>query len=191
MAQKNSGRRAALTDKQERYVQELIKGKSQRDAYKTAYPSSLKWSDKTVDEAACRLFNNSKVNARYHQLHDRLIKEAEDDCIVDAKAVLKELSNIAFANVTDFVNVESDELGSKVKINNTATLPDDKKAALAEIGTTQAGIRIKQHDKVKALELLGKHLKLFTDKVETELSGNVNNPLADFSTEELRELLKK
>ena len=29
------------------------------------------------------------------------------------------------------------------------------------------------------------------DKRETELSGNVNNPLADFSTEELRELLKK
>ena len=191
MAQKNSGKRAALTDKQERFVQELIKGKSQREAYRIAYPTSLKWSDKTVDETACRLFNKPKVHARYDQLHDRLVKEAEDDCIVDAKMVLKELANIAFANVTDFVNVEVDERGSKVKINNTATLPDDKKAALAEIGTTQAGIRIKQHDKVKALELLGKHLKLFTDKVETEVNGNINNPLSEFTTEELRELLKK
>lgn len=57
-----------LTNKQEKYVQELAKGKSQREAYKIAYPASQKWKPSAVDSQASRLLANSKVHARYEEL---------------------------------------------------------------------------------------------------------------------------
>jgi len=57
-----------LTQKQERFVQELIKGKSQREAYRIAYPSSKKWKDNVVDVKALELLKNGKVKVRYEEL---------------------------------------------------------------------------------------------------------------------------
>lgn len=54
-----------LTDKQEKFVQELIKGKSQREAYKIAY-NTKKMTDKSIDVKASELFNNGKVTVRYN-----------------------------------------------------------------------------------------------------------------------------
>jgi phage terminase small subunit len=65
-----------LTPKQEKYVQELIKGKSQREAYKAAYPNSRKWKDKSVDEKACTLFANVKIKSRYDELQAKAEKKA-------------------------------------------------------------------------------------------------------------------
>ena len=60
-----------LTQNQERYVQELVKGKTQRQAYLIAYPKSKNWKEKTVDENASRLFNNRKAQARYNELMNK------------------------------------------------------------------------------------------------------------------------
>lgn len=57
-----------LTLKQERFVQELIKGKSQREAYRIAYPGSAKWKESSVDCKASILFSNGKVKERYDEL---------------------------------------------------------------------------------------------------------------------------
>ena len=56
-----------LTPKQEKYVQGIISGMSQREAYKSSYDCS-KMKDKTVDEKASRLMANGKVRARYDEL---------------------------------------------------------------------------------------------------------------------------
>ena len=72
-----------LTTKQERFVQELIKGKSQREAYKIAYPTSKKWKETAIDSQASRLFNNSMVHARYEELH----KKTEEKVTYDAAEV--------------------------------------------------------------------------------------------------------
>lgn len=56
-----------LTQKQEKFVQALISGKSQREAYKEAY-NAANMKDSTIDSNACRLLNNSKVAARYNEL---------------------------------------------------------------------------------------------------------------------------
>ena len=78
-----------LTPKQEKYVQNLIKGMSQRDAYRNAYPDN-KSNDKTIDETACRLFNDSKIHARYEEL----IKKTEDETIMNAKERRKWLTKV-------------------------------------------------------------------------------------------------
>lgn len=57
-----------LTSKQYKFIDELIKGKSQREAYRTAYPKSLKWKDEVVDVKASQLFKNDKVLVRYNEI---------------------------------------------------------------------------------------------------------------------------
>jgi len=66
-----------LTPKQEAYVQNLVSGMSQREAYRAAYPSSLKWKDKSVDNKASALLNkNGEILARYNELKERSANKA-------------------------------------------------------------------------------------------------------------------
>ena len=64
-----------LTAKQEQFVQGIIQGMSQAEAYRAAYPKN-KMSDKTVWEAASRLMANSKVTARLEELRRELATPA-------------------------------------------------------------------------------------------------------------------
>lgn len=62
-----------LTANQEVFVQKIIEGMSQADAYRSAYPKQ-RMSDKTLHEAASRLMANSKVVARLIELRNELAK---------------------------------------------------------------------------------------------------------------------
>ena len=64
-----------LTAKQEQFVQNILQGMSQAEAYRAAYPKN-KMSDKTVWEAASRLMANSKVTARLEELRRELATPA-------------------------------------------------------------------------------------------------------------------
>ena len=57
-----------LTSKQEKYVQGLVAGLSQRQAYIQAYPKASDWKENSVDRQASTLLKNPKVLARYNAL---------------------------------------------------------------------------------------------------------------------------
>ncbi|KIR01692.1 Phage terminase, small subunit [Lachnospiraceae bacterium TWA4] len=59
----------------EKYVQNLIKGMSQRKAYQDAFPSSVKWKDETVDSKASVLMNG-KVLERYNEIQEEQKEKA-------------------------------------------------------------------------------------------------------------------
>ena len=61
---------AKLTAKQEKFVQSLVSGLSQRKAYLEAYPNSKNWTDRTVDSRASELLKKSNVLGRYNELMD-------------------------------------------------------------------------------------------------------------------------
>ena len=63
-----------LTVKQEKFVQNIVSGMSQRQAYKDAYDAE-NMKDETIDVRACELFNESKIKVRYQELIEEL-KEA-------------------------------------------------------------------------------------------------------------------
>jgi phage terminase small subunit len=90
-----------LTANQENFVQNIIQGMNQADAYRSAYPNS-KASDKTVHEAASRLMSNSKVLARLTELRQELATPA----IMSAKRRLEWL--------TEVINGEED-INAKLK----------------------------------------------------------------------------
>lgn len=62
-------RRNMLTQKQEQFCQNIVKGMSQSDAYRDAYPGT-KMSDKSIWEKSCTLAKSVKVKARIKELRD-------------------------------------------------------------------------------------------------------------------------
>lgn len=70
----------SLTPKQEKFVQNIVSGMSQREAYKNSYNAS-KMANDTIDNKACNLFKQDKIRARYNEL----IKRLEDKTIMTAK----------------------------------------------------------------------------------------------------------
>lgn len=81
----------ALTAKQEKFIQGLIIGLSQRKAYRAAYPSSEKWKDAAVDSKACALLKTDKILTRYNELKEK----AENAAIMTRAQRMITLSDIA------------------------------------------------------------------------------------------------
>lgn len=82
-----------LNIKQETFIQNIVKGMSQRQAYKDAY--NAKYSDKAIDEKASTLFNSEKVQKRYKEL----IKELEAETIMTAKERMKWLTKVVNGDI--------------------------------------------------------------------------------------------
>ena len=75
----------SLTTKQEIFVQRLIEGYSQREAYKFAY-NCEKMKDSTIDNNAYKLMQNNEILTRYEELRNELkqkmfytVEKANDD----------------------------------------------------------------------------------------------------------------
>lgn len=62
-----------LTANQEQFVQNIIKGMCQADAYRSAYPNQ-KMSDNALYVSASKLMANPKVILRLEELRDHLAK---------------------------------------------------------------------------------------------------------------------
>lgn len=63
-----------LTAKQEAFVQNIIQGMSQADAYRSAYDAS-RMTDKTIHEKASLLAGQDKIKARLTELRGKLANE--------------------------------------------------------------------------------------------------------------------
>jgi phage terminase small subunit len=83
------GGKNMLTAKQEQFVQNIIEGMSQAEAYRNSY-STNRMSDKTIIEEASKLMANPKIATRVNELRDRLA----DDSIMTAKERLKYLTRV-------------------------------------------------------------------------------------------------
>ncbi|MGN1326707.1 MAG: terminase small subunit [Clostridia bacterium] len=69
-----------LTIKQEKFIQNIVQGMSQREAYKSSY-NAKNMKDDTIDNKACNLFKQDKIRARYEEL----LKKIEDKAIMTAE----------------------------------------------------------------------------------------------------------
>ena len=157
----------------------VLNGGDRSKAYRKAYPHSKRWKDKTVHEKASRLFSEDKVKARVNQLQLEAAKIAEEQFKVDATYVLQRLTEIDQMDVLDILSDDGSlkpvrewpkvwrTTLSGLDINRLRTLGgnDDQ----AEVESVLQ--KIKWPDKVKNLELIGRHVDVqaWKERVEMEV----------------------
>ncbi|MDR3599383.1 MAG: terminase small subunit [Desulfosporosinus sp.] len=144
----------ALTAKQERFIQEyLIDLNATQAAIRAGY------SPKTANEQGSQLLANISIRAHV----DKAIAEQSKRTGINADRVIKELARIALVNPADVINFRDATVADGVNRDDSASIASVKvKYFDGEISERE----IKMADKIKALELLGKHLGMFTDKLE-------------------------
>ena len=90
--------------------------------------------------------------------------------------VIEELCRIAFSDTRELMRWGPDGL----ELRPSDELSPEQAASVAELAEGRGGtLRLKKHDKLKALELLGRHLGLFADRIHAELSGPGGSPLRE------------
>jgi hypothetical protein len=104
-----------LTPKQERYVEELVKGKTQRQAYKAAYNAS-RMKDSTIDNKASWLLTKDEIRARYNELMEEAKNRGGNDAARMRAFIIEQLTKIATGegqDTSEIYNAEGDLLQSR------------------------------------------------------------------------------
>lgn len=152
-----------LTPKQWRFIDEyLIDLNATQAAIRAGY------SEKTAYSIGLQNLKKLEIQAEIQKRRNRLQNKLE----ITQERVLQELAAIAFANGADYAKVVNSGLLPTVEMIPTEELPPEKLPAIAGIKANQYGVEVKLHDKVKALELLGKYLGTFDGGPAQEQTEN-------------------
>jgi phage terminase small subunit len=164
----------------ERFAQALAQGKPATKAYVLA-------GYKANDGNASRMKGNERISARVQEIVGRAAERAE----VSLERVLRELKAIAFSDISKAVTWgpsvqvrEEEEDGHRVKVivNAVLLVPSDKldedtAAAISAVSQSSTGaLRIKMHNKLAALVVLGKYLGMFDERPQ---NSNVIYAISD------------
>lgn len=170
----------ALTAKQKAFVQEyLIDLNATQAAIRAGY------SAKTANRIANENLSKPDIQTAIQKAMDKRAQRTE----ITADRVLQELAKIGFANMADYTVWGP----NGVALKDSTQLTMDQTAAISEVSETitEAGgsIRFKLHNKIAALERIGKHLGMFDDRADkdkpdpnaqiTALADLINNPAPD------------
>ena len=129
-----------MTKKQKIFADEYLIDLNATRAYKVAYPRVK--NDEVARANGSRLLTNANVAAYI----EKRMKERQERTQITQDMVVRELAAIAFARLTDYVNVK----GGAVKIEDTSSLTEYQVKALAGIKQGKNGIEVKLNDKLKA-----------------------------------------
>lgn len=139
---------ARLGGRRQAFVRHLlITGNGSEAARRAGY------SARSAARTASRLLRTPAVAAALDAQRRRTARRLA----ISAERVLTEYARIAFSDLTDYLAWGPDGL----TLAPSARLDADRAAAVAEVAETGAGrVRIKLHDKVRALDALAKRLGL-------------------------------
>ena len=164
-SQERAARRTRLSPKQKLFVE--------------AYLQTLSGTE------AARRAGYSDPNGNYKSvLHNPLVWSAIEARMAERRAhnphleqrILEELCRIAFADPRELMRWGPDG----VELRPSEVLSPEAAAQVSEVAEGRGGvIRLKKHDKLKALELLGRHLGMFADRLHAEVSGPGGTPLRE------------
>lgn len=156
-----------MTKKQKRFVEEyLIDLNATQAAIRAGY------SPDTAKSIGSENLTKPDIQARIA----KAMAERSKRTGVNADRVVTELAKIAFVNASDVIDADTATLRPDATPEDTAAIQSVKVKTFGEDGLER---EIKMADKLKALELLGKHLGMFKDKVELSGINKEKNKLDD------------
>lgn len=156
-----------MTAKQKRFVEEyLIDLNATQAAIRAGY------SPATAQEQGYQLLQKTSVqNAINMKIAERSKRTG-----INADRVIREIAKIAFVNAADLIDFDTATIDSNAVNDDTAAIQSVKVKYFGEDGLER---EIKLADKLKALELLGKHLGLFKENIE--LTGDVKTEMTNLA----------
>jgi len=179
-----------LTVKQENFIREyLVDLNATQAAIRAGY------SAKTANVIGPENLAKPCIAERIKQAIDARQEKTE----ITAERVLQELANIAFSNVEDFFesvsysDEEDEELagqGRKYHQLKSDFLKSPRIAAVQSIEPGAYGAKLKMADKMKALEMISRHLGIFNADTSQKPENNNVIDLSGISSEKLRQLQK-
>lgn len=174
----NSAPKKELTAKQKAFVQEyLIDLNATQAAIRAGYSAD------TARQIAATLLSNVNIQEALQEAMAAREKRTE----ITQEMVLRELAKIAGVDIKDYLSYRTektvvgtdDETGKPiVDYSHVVDLRDSDQVdgtLISEIQLQKGNLKFKLHDRVKALELLGKHLGMFVDR--TRFEGQDGGPL--------------
>ena len=153
-----------MTDKQKRFCEEyLVDLNATQAAIRAGY------SPRSAGDVACKNLKKTDIRARI----DRMLADQSVRTGVTADRVIRELAKVAFMKGTDVIDTETGDVRDGATDDDRACIAAVKVKRVngADFDSTEREIRL--CDKVKALELLGKHFGIFEDNINVDVNGAV------------------
>lgn len=152
-----------LNPKQLAFVRKWLETGNASFSYKDAYGVE---NDRVAEVNGSRLLRNAKVRAYI----DEVLVEAKTDLIADTREIMERLTHTA--RRLEMESVVSREVTKRVWYE---TGNDGKKQRMEESKETPIVVQIPApiNDANRALELLGKTYRMFTDRQEVEVNGTI------------------
>lgn len=146
-----------LTPKQKRFVEEyLIDLNATQAAIRAGY---------SPNSAACIGRENLDKTDIKNEV-EKALAERSKRTGINADRIVTELAKIAFVNPVDVINMKDASLLDNYNLDDTAAISSVKVKSNDDGQVIER--EIKTYDKIKALELLGKHIGMFSDKFKVD-----------------------
>lgn len=165
-------RNPELTDKQRLFCLFYIKSFNATKAYQKAYHCNYT----SAMQNGSRLLRNEKVKGEILRLKQACLNRE----FLSESDIFQKYMDIAFSDITDYVNFGQKEIKFIDKSNNEKTqkvnyidLKESKEidgTLITEISQGKEGIKIKLADKMKALEWLSFHMNMATEEQKARIS---------------------
>lgn len=160
-----------LTEKQEKFVIELLKGKTQREAYKAAYDAK-NMKDATIDSKSSLLFKQDKIRARFEELRGEIMKEDVDDAATIRKLIIEQETAILKTHLGDLVTLDIAEDGvSMVAVPRPENIRNFDMRAVQELKYDARGnLVLKLYDKQAAINTLRELYGIANEEGDKEIN---------------------
>ncbi len=100
------------------------------------------------------------------------IQRRLSEICMSSDEVLTALGDIGRASIEDLIEIDD---SGRMQFDFKRAKEEKKLHLIKSLIPTAHGIRVELHDRMKALELLGKHHKLFTDQIDVTTEGEPIN----------------
>lgn len=162
-----------LTAREEKFCTEVAAGNELTTAYRSAYNAG-NMKPETVRRRASEINSKPEVAERIKMIARPAVEAAVVASQVTRGRIIEELALIAFSDITQIFGEDGKLIAPcKMSKNVAKTIRSIKTRKMRKGGDV---VEITREDKLKALEMLGRTLAMFTDN-----TNNNNNNINDFS----------